>query len=69
MMKQQRVVPDIILHNALISACEKGHQLEQALGIFRGMQQQGGAPNVITYSALISACEKGHQLEQALKLF
>ena len=58
-MKQQGVVPDVITYSALISACEKGNQLEQALGFFEAIKQQGLVPNLITYSALISACEKG----------
>ena len=55
------MVPNVITYSAMISACEKGHQLEPAMEIFAAMQQQGVVPNVVTYSALISACEKGKQ--------
>ena len=33
-MRQQGLVPDIITYHALISACEKGKQPEQALELF-----------------------------------
>jgi len=58
-----------IAYSALISACEKGKQLEQALDVFEAMRKQGVMPELITYNSLISACEKGSQLEQALKFF
>ena len=41
MAMQQDVVPDVITYNALISACEKGEQPEQALKIFGEMKQRG----------------------------
>ena len=62
------MVPNAITYNALISACEKGKQPEQALEILVYMKQQGVVPDVITYNALISACEKGLQPEQALEM-
>ena len=62
-MKQQEVVPNVITYNALISACEKGKQSEQALKIFGAMKQQGVVASIITYSASISSCEKGKQPE------
>ena len=68
-MKQKGVVPNVITYNALISACEKGKQPEQAMEVFKAMQQQGVVPDVITYSALISACEKSKQPEQAMEVF
>ena len=57
-MKQQSVVPNVITYSTLISACEKGNELERALEIFATMRQEGVVPNVVTYSALISACAK-----------
>ena len=63
------MVPNVITYSALISACEKGRQPEQALEVFKVMSWQGVVPNVITYSAWISACEKGEQLEQPLEVF
>ena len=53
------MVPDVITHNALISACEKGEQPERALEVFVLLEQQGLVPDFITYDALISTCKKG----------
>ena len=47
-MQREGVVPDLITYNALISACEKSKQLEQALKIFENMQKKGVIPNLIT---------------------
>ena len=63
------MLPDAITCNALISACDKGKQPEQALEVLEAVHQQGVLPNVITYSALISACERGKQPERALEVF
>ena len=53
---------NIITYNALISACDKGRQPEQALEVFETMREQVVLPDVITYSALISACKNGKLL-------
>ena len=58
-MQRTSMVPNIITFGALISACEKGKQPEQALEISAEMKEQGVLPDVITYNALISACAKG----------
>ena len=50
------VVPNTIIHNSLISACEEGKLSERALEAFAAMEQQDAVPDEITYSALISAC-------------
>ena len=63
------MVPNAITYNAVISACEKGKQPEQALEVFQALMQQGVVLDAITYDALISACETGKQPEQALKGF
>ena len=55
----------MIAHSALISACEKGKQPEQALQTFTAILRQGVVPNVVTYNALISASAHGKQDEQA----
>ena len=62
-MEQQGVTPNAITYNALISACGKGKQPEQALNVFEAMVQQGVVPDATTYNALISACEKAKQPE------
>ena len=67
-MKEQGVIPNVVTYSALISACEKGSQLGQALEVFEAMQQQPVGPKILTYNALISACEKGKQSERALEL-
>ena len=54
-MQQQGVVPDVITYDALISACEKGQQLEQALKIFEGIQYSCVVSDVITYIIVILA--------------
>ena len=62
-MQQHSVLPDVIIYNALISACSKGKAPEQALQVFKAMQKQGAVPDLITYCTLISACEKGKQIK------
>ena len=52
-------MPGVISYNALISACEKGKELRQAVNICDAMLRQGIKPSTISYSALMSACEKG----------
>ena len=60
---EQGAEPIRTTYNALISACEKGKQPEQALKVFEALMQQGVVPNEITYNTLISACEEGQQPE------
>jgi pentatricopeptide repeat protein len=52
------VSPNIITYNAVISACEKGGRLEEALNLLTQLTEAGLEPDIITYSALISTCEK-----------
>ena len=59
MMPQRRMMPNVINHSALSSACEKGKQPEGTLQVFEIVRQIGVVPDVVTYSALISACVKG----------
>ena len=54
-----------ISYNSAISACEKGHQWEQALSTLQDMRLPQLEPDVISYSAAISACEKGQHWQQA----
>eukprot|EP00435_Cladocopium_sp_Y103_P018947 s3611_g4.t1 len=68
-MPKAKISPNVICYSAVISACEKGGQWEQALSLFQAMPKAQISPNVISYSAAISACEKGGQWEQALTLF
>lgn len=70
-MKRQVVVPDAITSNALIGACAKGSQPEQAWSLAEAMWCQGmcNVPDTVTYNALISACEKSRWAERAFKAF
>ena len=68
MMRHQRSAPDVIIFNALISACGKGKHLQGALQLLEKMQLQRIVPDVITYNASISACEKGNHWQEALRL-
>ena len=67
-MQDKGLVPNVITHNAAISACEKGMKPEKALELLAEMQDKGLVPNVITHNAVISACEKGMKVEKALEL-
>ena len=60
------LVPNVITYFAAISACEKGGEWQQALGLLAVTQTADLVPNIITYNAAISACAKGQQWQQAL---
>ena len=51
---------------AAISACEKGDQWQEALGLLVGMQKAELVPDAISYKAAIGAFEKGEQWQHAL---
>jgi hypothetical protein len=69
------LVPDVITYGAAVSACQKGAQWQQALGLLAWMQQSGLVPNVrqqvtqlsgpvpdvVTYNTAVSAHEQGSQ--------
>ena len=59
----------MITYNTFIGTCEKGKQLEQALGMFKELLQQDVVPGTVAYSALISACTRNEWPRQALELF
>ena len=67
-MKKNNIAPNTITYNALISACAKGEQWQEALRLLDEMKKNNIAPDTITYSALISACEKGGEVQQGLNL-
>ena len=50
------MVPDVITYSELISACDKGKESEQAMGIFAEMRRQGVVLNAISYNAANLAC-------------
>ena len=65
-MQQTCILPGVISHSAVISACEKDQQWQQAFGLLELMHQTRVLLGVISYSAVISACEKGQRWQQAL---
>ena len=67
-LQQSAALPNVISYSAVIIACEKGQQWQQALGLLAVMQQTAVLPNRISYIAVISACEMGLLWQQALGL-
>ena len=51
-MLEEGEAPNAITYRALISACEKGRQPEQALKVFKRMLEHGVVPSAITYNSL-----------------
>ena len=46
---RQGLTSNLITYSALISACEKGQELERAVHAFQSMCQQGLVPDIIVY--------------------
>ncbi|CAE8631934.1 unnamed protein product, partial [Polarella glacialis] len=60
--------PDIVAHNACISACEKG-RWQPALQILRSLQRSGSLePDVVTFTSLISSCRAHRRWASCLGL-
>lgn len=68
-MNQHGLIPNLIIYNSLVSACEKGELPELAMKVFQAMQQQGMVLNEITCSSLVSAFQKAEQPERTLEVF
>lgn len=62
------VPPNPFIYNALISACEKACQLDQALAVFEHMKITKVEPDGITFGALISACLAAGEWQRGLHL-
>ena len=60
--------PNVISKSSAISACEKGGQWPQALGLLFSKRHNHLLPDVISYTFVIIACEKGGKWQQALGL-
>ena len=58
-LQQQGIKLGTVTYNALISTCEKGHDLSKALHLCEELQRQSIKSDIVTYNVLISACEKG----------
>ena len=56
-MQTRGLTPTIITYGAVISACKKGNECQEALSLFKEMQTRGLTP------------EKGRECQEALKLF
>jgi pentatricopeptide repeat domain-containing protein 1 len=67
-MKEANVTPNVITYTALINACGKGGQWEEALKLLDAMEEDKVTPDTITYNALINACEQRGQWKQAFKV-
>lgn len=71
----ERVVPNTIIYNTAISACEKAGRADKALALVNHLLEHGpkfpvpAFPDTITYSAAISACAKAGEADKALELF
>ena len=52
-MQQADLVPNVISYSAAISACEKGEQWQEALGLLAKMQKGEWVLKVISHSAAI----------------
>ena len=40
-MQRRSLVPDVITYNAVIGACDKGHEPQQALHLLKALQRRG----------------------------
>ena len=58
-MIHRLLTPIVVSYSAAMSACEKGMQWEEALGLLQEMVHQFLMPDVVSFSATISACAKG----------
>lgn len=50
------VCPDLVSHNAVISACASGRRWQSALLVLGHLDDQHLSPDVITFNAAIAAC-------------
>ncbi len=57
-MRRSQLAANVISYNSAISACEKGHQWEQASSLLQEMRSSWLEPNVVSYGAAISACDR-----------
>ncbi|CAE7819998.1 CRP1 [Symbiodinium microadriaticum] len=67
-MRSGGVIPNIIMHNSLISVCEESGQWEMALDVIE-QKTPRRAYTTVTINSGISACTRGIRWNQALHLF
>ena len=58
-MQASGIAPDVTSYTALMGACVKANQWQQALGVFEDMLQSPVVPNALTYVTILKACRKG----------
>ncbi|KAL4859511.1 Pentatricopeptide repeat-containing protein [Chlorella vulgaris] len=68
-MEAASILPDVVAHNAAITACAQGGDWQAAWAVFLSMKQAGLRPSAVSYNALISACERCGQADRALEVF
>merc|ERR1712045_386454 len=54
-MQKCGLIPDVITYNALMSACEKGHQWNCVMNLLACIQRHWLEHNVVTYGTLMCA--------------
>jgi len=65
-MQHRAIVPDVVLHGAVISVGIWGQRHQQVLHFLRVVRRHASGPGVIAYSAAVGACEERQQHQQAL---
>ena len=68
MMSFQRLVPDEVSFNSLISVCEQCSQWRVAVEVFAEILESQLLPTLISFNSTISACSKGSELSKSLAL-
>ena len=57
------LTPNVVSHNAAISACEKGKHWEEALCLLQEMLHRSITPDVVSYSAATScSADRSHTM-------
>jgi pentatricopeptide repeat protein len=58
MREADGIDPDTVACNAVLVACERGGQLEEAELLLRDMQQNGPPPDVVSYNTAIATASR-----------
>eukprot|EP00439_Symbiodinium_sp_Y106_P039803 s4402_g4.t2 len=66
--QQEKLVGDVIIYNAAISACQQQSQWLEALEMLAGLSDWQLQATVVTYGAVLSACEKAGEWKAALQV-
>ena len=68
MREADGIDPDTVACNAVLVACERGGQLEEAELLLRDMQQNGPPPDVVSYNTAIATASRVGAWQRALAL-